>query len=285
MAITENIHRIGNFTSSEIHNLIKEGKVKGTFGAPALTYIEEKNFERELLRSIGSEASARPLLWGRLLEKRAFDLLDTSYTLNSDETIMHPEFDFWSGSPDGFKLGEKKAVFDIKCPYTLKSFCQLVRPIFDSIEMEIDESGIWLMKSLINGYKNKKGIDVPPHKDAEKYYWQLVSNAIITNCTAAELIIYMPYKSELLAIDEMIDGLDLDAAKQYNFIKYANENELPYLMTNGKYKNIHKISFDIPQSDIDFLTSKVIAASKMLEPRYVIAHYDNDVNATIIQNG
>lgn len=260
MAITKNIHRIGNFTSSEIHNLIKEGKQKGTFGAPALTYIEEKNFERELLRSIGSEASARPLLWGRLLEKRAFDLLDTSYTLNSDETIMHPEYDFWSGSPDGFKLGEKKAVFDIKCPYTLKSFCQL--------------SKCTNAEELRNN-----------HSDGEKYYWQLVSNAIITNCTAAELIIYMPYKSELLAIEEMIDGLDLDTAKQYNFIKYANENELPYLMSNGKYKNIHKIAFDIPQSDIDLLTSKVIAASKMLEPRFIIAHYDNDVNATIIQKG
>ena len=44
------------------------------------------------------------------------------------------------------------------------------------------------------------------HKDGDKYYFQLVSNAIINDCKFAELIIYMPYQSEIPEIK-----LDVDA--------------------------------------------------------------------------
>jgi hypothetical protein len=97
--------RIGNFTSSEIVALMSNGK-GSMFGAPAKTYIEECNMERRLGRSITTEINARAISWGKLVERRAFDLLGIEYTLNSDETLTHPEIEFWAGSPDGFKYDD-----------------------------------------------------------------------------------------------------------------------------------------------------------------------------------
>ncbi len=65
--------RVGNFTSSEIVALVSKGKEKGSFGKPALTYIEECNMERRLLRSVTDDVSARPLSWGLLVENIAFE--------------------------------------------------------------------------------------------------------------------------------------------------------------------------------------------------------------------
>ena len=65
--ITENEVRIGRFTSSKIAALISVGKDKVSFGKPALTYIEEKNFERKLGRSLTSETTARATSRGKLL--------------------------------------------------------------------------------------------------------------------------------------------------------------------------------------------------------------------------
>jgi hypothetical protein len=98
-----NIARRGNFTSSEIVALTTLSKDKKSFGAPALTYIEEKNFERKLCRSLDSESNARPLVWGKLLEGYWFDLLGLEYTLSSTETDVHPTIKCWSGSKDGMK--------------------------------------------------------------------------------------------------------------------------------------------------------------------------------------
>ena len=110
------------FTSSEIYNLTKKDRSGKNFGQAALTYIEEKNFERKLGRRLSEQISARPLEWGKLVEQRAFEVLGLEYQLVSDMTIEHPLYpEFWAGSPDGVKNG---VVMDIKCPSTLKSFCQ-----------------------------------------------------------------------------------------------------------------------------------------------------------------
>jgi len=71
--ITDSI-RIGNITSSEgAVAVMSNGKAKGSFGAPALTYIEECNFERRLGRSIETESNARPLTWGKFIEGRVLN--------------------------------------------------------------------------------------------------------------------------------------------------------------------------------------------------------------------
>lgn len=230
--------RVGNFTSSEIWKLMKSGKAKGSFGVPALSYIKEKNMERRLGRSISQESDARPLMWGKLLEARAFDLLGLDYELTSSETFQHPSVPSWVGSPDGFRHhnGQRNAVIDFKAPQ-LKSFCSLVDAWrsggIDAVRADCDEG--------------------------DKYYWQLVGNACITGCSLAELIVYCPYQSELSAIRQMIEG----DPRGY-FISYSDDNALPYLLDGGYYKNINVMSFEVPFLDKQMLQIRVEEAAKEL---------------------
>ena len=62
MSILGNIARNGNFSSSKNYNLLKVGKDKVSFGAPALTYIKQKKHERKMKRSISTEVDTRPIL-------------------------------------------------------------------------------------------------------------------------------------------------------------------------------------------------------------------------------
>src|SRR5688572_2564018 len=121
--------RNGNFTSSEIFRLMKPGKGKDGFSVDAQTYINECNQERRLKRSIEVQSDARPLTWGKAVEKRAFDCLGLEYTLCSDKTIQHPEIPYWVGSPDAVT---EDACCDLKCPMTLTSFCDMLDPYVNS---------------------------------------------------------------------------------------------------------------------------------------------------------
>ncbi len=261
--INTNIARVGNFTSSEIVALTTKGVAKDSFGKPANTYISECNMERRLLRSISDECEARPLIWGKLCEVVAFERLGLEYSLNSQETIVHPTIPFWSGSPDGFKEDEGRTVIDIKSPMTLKSFCTMV----DSIVMkeingvwEVDDSKEAQEKSILNLRSN--------HKDGEKYYWQLVSNAVLSNSRFAELIVFMPYKSELQDIRDMAHQQDGDVIYKYYWIANGNDEELPHLIDGGWYKNINKIRFEVPTEDKEFLTDRVKRGGSMLQNFY-----------------
>lgn len=259
-----NQRRIGNFTSSEIVALTKKDK-KGTgFGAPAITYIEECKMERRLGRSLTTELDARATSWGSLVENRVFDLLGLEYRLCSKETLLHPDIPCWAGSPDGDK---KNTVPDFKCPLTLKSFCQLVDPVYEGLE------GMDAMKCIREG-----------HKDGEKFYWQIVSNACIKKYDYGELIVYMPYLAELLEIKEMARH---DHSGKYKWIDYADINELPYLLPGGYYKNLNVIRFEIPKEDKEHLTECVKKAGKLLVEKtgqVLIAQNDKEVSATIIED-
>lgn len=252
--------RTGNFTSSEIQALIpmgtrpmteeelkqqkidspscKKKTVECWPGTAALTYIEECNIERKLCRSITKEENAKPLLWGKLLELRAFNLLGVDYTLCSKDVLRHPEFDYWAGSPDGYRMGVEKTVTDIKCPISLKSYCTF----YDC--------------TTIEEVREK-------HKDGEKYYWQLVSNSILANTTFAELIFYMPYKSELPDIRQMIDDLDVNPNK-YAWLNWSEDEELPYLIDGAYYKNIRSLSWRVSEADKQLLTDRVREGGKYL---------------------
>ncbi len=246
--------RIGNFTSSEIVALLseptaaakKEGKI---FGKPALTYIEECNWERKLGRSIGDKVNARSLTWGKLLERCVPHLLPKEYIISCEETIVHPTIPFWSGSKDGVnKSSNGRAVVDLKCPITLKSFCQLVDPLYEGL------SGIEAMNKIRE-----------THKDGEKFYWQILSNSILEEAALGEeinygeLIVYMPYFSELAAIKHMADG-----QQDCYWITMGLDDELPYLIDGGYYNNLNIIRFAIPEEDKKLLTNRVLEAGKML---------------------
>ena len=244
--------RVGNFTSSEIVALTTKDRSGKGFGKPAITYILETNMERRLGRSITDEVSARPLSWGKLNEKRVHDLLGIDYKLCSTETLSHPEIAYWKGSPDfiryiadeeGFIQPSEQTVVDAKCPLTLKAFCQLVDGW--------NESGI-------------DGIRAIPRDVGEKYYFQLVSNAILTGCRYAELIVYCPYLRELDAIREMAMQWDGPDQHQYKWIAYAQDEELPHLIEGGYYKNLNIFRFEVPFLDKQLLRDCVLEAGQHL---------------------
>ena len=252
-AIRTSAVRVGNFTSSEIWKLMTEPTAaaikKGeTFGAPAKTYIAEKNMERRLGRPLSEDVTARPLAWGELNEKRVFNLLGIEYKECSQETIVHPGFDFWSGSPDGQKFDDEgNTLAETKCPQTLKSFCTLVDCIKEGL------TGQEIMNLIREN-----------HTDGDKFFWQCISNAILTGSKFAELIIYVPYKSELEAIKELARNYDGVDQWKYKWIDTPNDEELPYLLDGGYYKALIIIRWEVKQEDKDALTSMVIEAGKLL---------------------
>lgn len=250
--IKNNMNRVGNLTSSEIVAITTNNKKGQPFGAAGLTYISECNMERRLGRSITDEVKARATSWGQLVEKRVFDILGMEYQLASDETICHPLFTYWWGSPDALKNNGEKTVCDVKCPLTLKSFCQLVDDYV--VDGNVVHNGL-----TIEALRNN-------HKDGEKFYWQLISNACITGATIGELIIYVPYQHELEEIRELASSAPEGVQSKFAWVNYASDDELPFLIEGKHYKNINIIRFEIPQADKDFLTERVGLAGKKLEP-------------------
>lgn len=233
--------RKGNFTSSEIWKLTTVSKDKVSFGKPALTYIAEKRMERRLGRPLSSFTSSKPTSWGNLCERQAFERLGIDYSLNSKDVLTHPEIDYWKGTPDGFRYenGKPVAVVDIKSPFTLKSFCELV-----------DANDINVIRDV--------------HDCGEDYYWQLVSNAVLSGLNKAELIIYCPYLSEIQDLKDWSENIDDLKQWQYKWINSADIDELPYLPDGGYYKNLNIIPFEVSEADKELLIAKVLAAGELL---------------------
>lgn len=238
-ATLEQTPRVGNFTSSEIVRLMSNGKAKGSFGVPYYSYIEEKKMERRLGRSLSDDIFSRPTSWGDLCEGRVFDLLADGYKFCSKVTLVHPTINCWVGTPDATNL---ETVVDVKCPKTLKSFCILV--------------DAW-KNNGITGIRDK-------HDDGDKFYWQLVSNAILTKSKYGELVVYAPYQSELSAIRELASNFDGDKQTRFLWIASAFDDELPFVKDGGYYKNLNVMRFEIPLADKMALHSRVEEAAKEL---------------------
>lgn len=242
MSILNNEIRIGNFTSSEIVEITKMDRSGKNFGKAAMTYINKKNMERRLGRPLTSESNAKPLLWGLALENICFQRLGMDYTLCSQDTIQHPRHSFWAGSADCIKHDEGKTLPDLKCPFTLESFCNMVQPLYDGL------TGIDAMNWVREN-----------HSDGEKFYWQLLSNSILHGTKYVELVIFMPYLSELEEVRQSVEG-----DPKYYWLYNAIEGELPFLPDGGFYKNVNIIRFQPPDEDKSFLFSQVLKASELL---------------------
>lgn len=229
--------RNGTFSSSGISALVSRSRgvlTMENIGKPFTTYVEEKVMERDLNRSLTGENNSRPTAWGTLVERVAFNKLGMNYRLVSKTRYYHKDYkSYWSGMPD---LLAEEVVGDIKCPWTLKSFCQLV-------------------ESMNKGWESLK----ETHPD---YYWQLVSNAILCNKGKALLIVYVPYFTDLPEIRrEASDNLD----PRFAFINWATDDELPFLIEGAKYNDINAMEFTVPQADIDFLTGRVAMGVKIIK--------------------
>lgn len=251
-----NPNRVGNFTSSKNVALMSMDRSGKRPGKPFHTYIQEKNMERRLGRVLSTEIDQFSTSWGKLVESRVFDLLGTDYRLCSQETLVHQEINCWSGSPDVehfFEESHLDSVADIKCPSTLKSFCQLVDPIYDGL------TGINYFNAIRNGYVDNDGHEHDEHKDGEKFYWQLVSNACITGHKYAELIVYCPYLDELSEIKKICEG-----KQEFYNIFYKADQALPYLLEGGHYKNLNIVRFEVPEADKDALKERILLAKEEL---------------------
>jgi hypothetical protein len=222
--------RAGTFSSSNIYKLMTKGKAADSLGKPALTYIEETRYEMRLGRSLSTDQSSHPALWGTFVESYVNDHhIGLEYELASTERITHSAMPRWTGAPD---LIGNDCVGDIKCPQ-LKNFCELE-------------------KSLANDSLRD---------DFPEYYWQLVSNATLTGRYYAELIVFCPYKEELDAIRSA--ALEQDDRRFY-FIAHAKDEELPYLIKGGHYKNVMRHKWQVTQQNRDELTERVKMAINLL---------------------
>jgi hypothetical protein len=236
MSILKNTNRYGNFTSSEIFKLISRDKSGKGFGAPALTYIEERNLEFKLSRSLDTDVYTRDMAWGIFLERRVYELLPFGYALQSDITNSHPTIPFWRGSAD--LTFEDLKIAEIKC-YQPKKFAKYTDAIMAGDLQKFKEEFV-------------------------QEYWQLVSNAIINKVPNAEAISYMPYKSDLHLIREMADLYDEPDNWKYRFIAEGEDNTLAFLPNGGYYKDLNRFEFEVPQEDIELLTYRVQQAGEML---------------------
>jgi hypothetical protein len=232
------VERHCTFSSSQIWKLVTEDR-KGGFGAPAKKYIKQVGYEIKLGRAINKENNSKPTSWGSLVEKMAFYHLPIDYELISKQRLFHKEIKYWSGAPD---LVKPLTVSDVKCPFSLEVFCDKIESLND-----------------VEVYKNEFPED----------YWQHISNAILLEQNGFkvkyfEAIIYVPYRSELPTIREMASNYDGDQNK-IAWINWAQDEDLPFVIDGGYYKNLNVIRFEISQHDKYFLTDKVFEAGKITE--------------------
>jgi len=241
-------------------------------GAPFYTYVEECIIERFYKHSLENDVEVKAMAWGKLCEPIVHNLLPNEYILHSEETEIHPLYPEWRGTPDGTKLittvvidpdasyielnddGSPKSnidtVTDIKCPLSRKGHYNLIRRLYDFVD------GIMAIKKTnIDGNEIIQQIR-KDSKEGEKYYWQLVSNACILGAKYAELIVFMPYYEEL----EDIQLYNSQLAEPYWLVARAKDGELPYIDRETGIENVNIIRFKVPQSDKDYLTSRVVLA-------------------------
>lgn len=234
----DNSKRHGRFTSSQNYRAMATLK-SGNVAKPFFTYVEEKALERKMGRSAETKVSVRPMLWGKLMEVVLFNLLGLEYKMVHKETLVHPDYWFWSGTPD---LKTDLKVGEIKC-YEPKKFGLL--------SMCLEKKDVALLK-----------------ENFKEEYWQCVSNACLLGVNRAELIAYMPTKVELKEIIEQVQEgnfLERNELNPTDYVFWFNEDNiesLPYLPDDSPMSSINMFEFDVPEEDAKFLEERLIMANE-----------------------
>lgn len=261
--------RTGTATSSTIMPLISKGKgVKPTIGSPFFTYLKECRYERSLLQNLETEVDTFSMEWGKLCELYLHtEILAIGYRFNADQTVKHPDYEGWVGSPDGEKvrvrLGREiiDTITDSKCPTSKKAFCDLVFELYD-----YDGAGGVTPKEKPN---MERAVEYfrSNAQAGEKYYWQLVSNSCIRKSKYAELIVFMPFKERVNEILEYNEGrigakLGKKDPRPFMMISTAKPNKYPFLLKESGYNELNIIRFEVPEEDKIFLTERFIIFDK-----------------------
>lgn len=239
-------NRIGRFTSSNIWKLTTKARDGKSFGAPALTYIEEKRAERCLGRGLELGKTTQSMVWGKVLEYYLHEhVLGLEYKMCSKDTETHPKYVFWSGSPD---FQTSNTAVESKC-FEPKAFYEITKDL-----MLLQEKAITLVQFKA---------------EWKEVYWQVVSNGIILNKPKCEIIAFTPTYEQIMHLRKLVEESDITEKAGLNpwetrFIYEKPIEELPYIPEHSKWPNLVKYSFQPPAEDIIFLTKCVLDAEKLL---------------------
>jgi hypothetical protein len=225
--------RCGRFNSSEIYNLCSNGRSKGDLGKAFYSYCKRKAAERMLgfSRRGGSSLDTD---FGHVAEKYIGEELQSTgeYIYGySDIPITHysEEFEpYWSGSPD---MLSENCVWDIKCPTSPEHIFNLIG---------CDEYSL--------------------KEDKPEYFWQLVSNSILTRKRYAGLTVFIPIKEDLEAILTM----NRDNILSYR-IEYAEANSFPQLGNGRENMRLYQMKWLVNLNDKEFLIDRVRQGIKEVE--------------------
>lgn len=265
--------RLRAFTSSECYRLIPKGKrnmtddelaqyridnpkskaktIEDGFTEAGMSYIMDKIYQTRMCAPVDSPDTGIASIWGLFCEKYVFQSLPTEYELLGDVPHKHPIYGaFWVGSPD-VKNHRLKATGEIKCPYTRRSFCKLVEPIYRGLK------GI----EAINYIREN-------HSDGEKYYWQLVSNSCILGYDFAELIIFMPKESELEKLRDFLYCMKEDEQRKYHRLWMMEDERIPFIPESSEYQSMNKILFEIPDADKELCRVRITDAYIELQKQF-----------------
>jgi hypothetical protein len=239
--------RIGRFTSSNAYKLMANGRAKDSIGAPFYTYVQEKKYERDLGRSLDTGVITKTLSWGLFMELYLIkNVLDFMYKLVSSITAIHPDYEFWAGTPDTFRAEyvdgvPEDIIGDIKA-YEPLNFCKYAEVL--------QQKSIPLFR-----------------KEFPKEYWQLVSNSCIFKTRKAEAILYMPYQKDLESIRNFAATYDKDDQWRYRYIYESEDESLPYVNNDSDMLDMYKFEFEVPKEDKEALENRVLLAESVLRER------------------
>lgn len=241
--------RSGRGTSSQAFRIMAENK-DGTPSSAFYTYAEETAIEKLIERPIKAEVTAKAVKWGSLMECIVFETWPVvdDYELCHKLTIEHKKYPhIWSGTPD--MLSPTK-VAEVKS-YWIKEFIRY---------------------SLALKSKDIERIK----KDFPQPYWQVVSNAVLAKRNTAELIAFLPTKTQLMSVFNLIKNTDylqdykLPEHDYWNFTVERIE-EYPYLPDNCNIPSVASFEFEVPLIDKIKLTKKYIEFDK--EVKRVLATF------------
>lgn len=212
--------------------------IEDGFSIAGESYIQEKVFESRFETTLDTAPYNEAMSWGHLMEHYVYNLIGFEYRLASKDTLVHPKYDFWAGTPDCIKKAGKVdyAISEIKC-YGKKKFALYVDCM-------------------------KKG-DLELFKaEFPQEYWQIVSNACITGLDYGEALAFMPYRSQYEEIKEIAENMEGSDIWKYRFITEKSINDLNFLPDDGYYDSINRFEFKIPRIDKMELTNRIRLAQE-----------------------
>lgn len=116
--------RPAHISPSQFHKVMTSGRKKDeVFGATAQSYAEE--IIQQML-GVQNDFMSHEMQWGIDFEPEAIRRyeLETFSTVEAKSRIIHPEYDFISGEPDGL-VGD--GIIEVKCPNSNNHFKNLLR--------------------------------------------------------------------------------------------------------------------------------------------------------------